>query len=83
MALIDRKMPAADLANEQFAFSSEEFDKHLRYRAVELDNGAVLMAEADRFDDVFSREELDGQGRGMERFWTEGRVEDERVRQTK
>jgi len=40
---------------EQFQFSSEEFYKHLKYRTLQIDNGAILTAPIDRFEECFQR----------------------------
>lgn len=51
-----------NLANEQFRFSAEEFNRQLPYRSVELNTGAILTAPASEFDEVFQRagENADG-----------------------
>jgi hypothetical protein len=71
-----------DLMDETFVFNRDEFDKHAHYRAVELDSGAMLVAENAAFDDVFSAEILSSQENRV-RYTTEGRVIDERLRRTR
>jgi len=73
--------PRPETFREQFQFITEEFEKHTLYRAVELDNGAFLIAEDARFDEVFNQEPLAREG--YRRYTTEGRVVDERLRKTK
>jgi hypothetical protein len=51
-----------DLANEQFRFSAEEFQRQLPYKTVELDSGAMLTAPAAEFDAVFDRGEVNDAG---------------------
>lgn len=67
------------LANDRFRFDAGEFARHLAYKQVELDNGAVLTAPAERFDEVFERTV----GRQQETFSTTGAVVDQRLRKTK
>lgn len=67
------------LINDRFRFDAEEFARHLAYKQVELDNGAILTAPADRFDEVFER----AQRRQQETFSTTGTVVDERLRKSK
>ncbi len=55
---LTRRMPRPELFNEQFRFNREEFDKHVMYRSVELNNGAVLTAENARFDEIFHKEDI-------------------------
>jgi len=67
------------LANDRFRFDAGEFARHLAYKQVELDNGALLTAPADRFDAVFEHT----QRRGRDTFSTSGTVVDQRLRKTK
>lgn len=70
-----------ELMNETFTFDREEYDLHARFRSVELDNGGVMIAEDDKFEDVFKTEALDDAGR--RRYVTEGRVVDQELRKSK
>lgn len=71
-----------ELLDETFQFDNEEFRRFVLYRGVELDNGALLMAEDSRFNQVFERQEV-VQGEGRVRFSTEGQVTNEYLRKTK
>jgi hypothetical protein len=71
-----------ELLDETFQFDNEEFRRFVLYRGVELDNGALLMAEDSRFNQVFERQEI-VQGEGRVRFSTEGQVTNEYLRKTK
>ncbi len=71
-----------DLMDEVFQFDLEEFIRQAAYHAVELDNGALLIAEEVRFEDVFDREDLNI-AEGRVRYTTEGRVVDEKLRYSK
>lgn len=75
------KVKPPRLVNERFQFDSEEFGRHIAYKQVELDNGGVLTAPADRFDQVF--EETGRRGREQRTFTTTGLVVDERLKKTK
>jgi hypothetical protein len=72
--------PRADLMNEVFDFDREEFQAHAAYRAVGLDNGAMLIAEDTRFDQIFEREYIEDD---HVRFTTQGRVLEEELRKEK
>lgn len=63
---------------EQFKFLTEEFGQHIKYRSVELNNGAMLTAEFTKFDQVFTREHV-GQSANV-RFSTEGLVVDDKLK---
>lgn len=68
--------------NERFRFSEAEFEKHISIRSVELDSGAILMAPADQFDQVFTQDTIN-QTTGKQRFSTEGKVVDERLKRSR
>jgi hypothetical protein len=72
----------ADLAADNFQFSSQEFNKQLPYRTVELNNGALLTADSSKFDDVFSKEAMPGQGNRI-RYSTVGSVIGEKLEKSK
>lgn len=42
------------LLNDKFKFDKTEFARHISYKQVELDNGAVLAAPVEKFDDCFT-----------------------------
>lgn len=50
------------LANEQFRFSAEEFQRQIPYKTVELNSGAMLTAPAAEFDQVFERAQANDAG---------------------
>ena len=80
-AAIVKAYPRPELVNESFKFDAEEFVRHTLYQTVELDNGGMLMAEAERFDEVFIAEALAAESRV--KYTTEGIVVDQRFRKTK
>lgn len=65
--------------NEQFRFVHPEFEKHIAYKRVEMDNGAVLTAMYDEFETVFSRSENEA---GEVIFTTQGEIKTEKYRKT-
>jgi hypothetical protein len=78
---LQRELPRPELLDEVFRFDKAEFEKHVLYRLVELDNGGILLAENDAFPEVFERTQVDSDGLVV--FRTEGHVVDERLRKTK
>lgn len=72
-----------ELMDEVFRFDRPEFERHVLYRAVQLDNGGLMIAEDARFREVFVREQLENVAENHVRYSTEGRVVDERLRKTK
>ena len=64
------------LFKEKFAFDGDEFVRHIAYETMELDNGALLSAPAQKFDQVFTRT-VEGQ---VERFSTTGKVIDQKLK---
>jgi hypothetical protein len=81
-AALESAFPRPDLLEETFQFDLEEFTRHAPYRAVELDNGAMMIAEDSRFPQIFRRDEANLPD-GRARYITEGRVVDERLRKQK
>ena len=67
------------LFTQQFRFNRDEFDKHLKIKSVELDNGAMMMAQADSFEEVFERVEID-QTSQTYRYSTEGQIKNQRLK---
>jgi hypothetical protein len=74
---ITRALRNPETAGDQFVFSAEAFSREVAYRSVELNSGAILTAQASRFDEVFEQEEMGG---GRVRFSTTGTVEGERLK---
>lgn len=74
--------PRAKSFEETFTFVPGEFAKFVHMRTTELDNGALLTAPTDRFDQVFTSEPV-GTMPGVFRFSTQGRIVDQRFRKAK
>ena len=81
MEAIERGLPRPELMDEAFRFDVAEFDRYIRYRMVELNTGAMLMADDAKFGEVFQSEPADGDR--MMRYSTVGRVIDQRYRKRK
>lgn len=75
-------LPRPELMSEVFRFDRAEFERHVTYRAIELNTGAMLLAEDAQFDSVFQREVIDEAARQV-RYTTEGEVVDSRLRKSK
>lgn len=72
----------AELFNDKFQFDAAEFNRHISYQTVELDNGGMLTARSDQFDKVFHKEAVKQQG-GKIRFLTEGKIVNQKFKQAK
>lgn len=67
------------LANEHFIFDKEEFLIHAAFASIELNNGGILLAPPNLFNECFHEEIID-QASQRYRFTTEGQIVDETVR---
>ena len=74
--------PNDAVRTERFRFSITEFEKHIAIRSVELDSGAILMAPADEFDKVFTKDMVN-KTTGEERYVTQGKVVDEKLKRSR
>lgn len=81
-AALEASFSRVELMEEMFQFDREEFQRNAPYRAVELDNGGLLIAENARFNQVFNEEIIDAAERRV-RYITEGHVVDERLRKSR
>lgn len=77
-----QQLPRPELMDETFIFEREEFEKHLMYRVVELDNGGMLITDDEDFEKVFEMTVVN-EAESVVRYETQGRVVDERLRKTK
>jgi hypothetical protein len=78
--VISQQLKSTRLLNAQFQFDYSEFSKHLSYKSLELDNGAMLTATIDTFDKCFIQEQIE-QDKIL--FQTKGKIIDERLRKVK
>lgn len=79
---LESAFPRADLMDEVFQFDREEFERNAPYRAVELDNGGMLVAADAQFDEIF-QQQLVHQEDNRVRYVTEGRIVNESLRKLK
>ena len=69
-----------DLFNESFIFNTQEFQKILSYKSIELDNGAFISANAFSFNEIVTISPLDGEENiGSVRVSTSGKIVNEKL----
>lgn len=73
------KVDPPRLVNEKFRFDAAEFSRHIAYKQIELDNGAVLSAPAEKFEQCF----VNTKKKDSHTFTTTGHIVDERLKTTK
>jgi len=78
---IGKELKSPRLAEEQFEFVAEEFNKLLAYRSKELSNGAMLTAPSADYDNVF-REEIVDEATHEVKFTTQGTVMNDKLKPT-
>lgn len=66
----------ASLYTKTFKFDNNEFKKRAPYRTLEIDNGAILTAPSDNFEEVFSQSQINDE---KVEYTTIGRVKDHRI----
>lgn len=71
-----------ELYEDRFRLSRDELDRHLPFRSVELDTGAILTGDEATFDDVFQKQVLCVADNRV-RYSTDGRVIDQKLRKSK
>jgi hypothetical protein len=76
---IKRELRSPASADDRFRFDFDEFNNQVGYRSIELDNGALMMAQSAEFDDVFHQEVIDKEAHAV-RISTEGKVVSEKLR---
>jgi hypothetical protein len=64
------------LADETFTFDSAEFRSVVAFKSVELDNGATLIAESEKFGQVFHERKIEDQTE----YVTRGRIVNEKLK---
>lgn len=64
---------------EQFFFLTEEFHKHIKFKTIKLDNGAMLTADAYGFESIFQRQMKE---KNEITFSTTGKVIEEKIKKT-
>lgn len=79
--LISAQLRKTSLADDVFQFNLIEFNSHLSYKALEIDNGAILTAPLDKFDACFL--ETTAESSNVSTFSTTGRVVSEKLKKSK
>lgn len=67
------------LFTESFIFDSSEFEKVFSYKSVELDNGALISANAYSFNDVFKMNRAENDESGTVHVTTSGKIVNEKL----
>lgn len=73
------KVDPPRLVHEKFRFDVTEFSRHLAYKQVELDTGAMMTAPAEKFDECFKTEHH----KDKAVFVAAGHIVDEKLKSTK
>ena len=63
---------------DQFQFKREEFSKHVKFRSIQINNGAMLTAPTGKFEECFKKEVV-AENASEYRFSTQGRIVDEKL----
>ena len=78
-AAVLSKVDPPRLVHEKFRFDAAEFSRHIAYKQIELDNGAVLSAPAEKFEQCF----VNVKRKDSHTFTTTGQIVNERLKTTK
>lgn len=78
---INKQLKSSRLTVDKFKFDLIEFVKHLSYKTVEIDNGAILTAPMEKFDECFQENELENSE--VKIFQTRGKVINEKLKKSK
>lgn len=81
-ATIDNELKSSQARQEVFRFDLDTYKSIVAYKSVELSNGALLTAEASKFDKVFQQNEVQGTKDEIQ-FSTKGRIVDEKLKVAK
>jgi hypothetical protein len=81
ISVINKQLKSIRLADDKFQFDITEFSKHNSYKAIEIDNGAILTAPVDKFDKCFK--EQGTVNSEIRTFQTSGIVINEKLKKSK
>lgn len=76
------ELPNAHVAKEKFKFDKSMFAEVVQFRTIELDNGGMMTASADNFDDVFKQTKISTKEKRY-KITTEGCIINEQLRKRK
>lgn len=79
--LVFKQLKNLAIADEKFTFDVKEFRSHISYRSLEIDNGAIISAPMETFDDCFQETKLEESG--QVEFKTIGKVKNEKLKKTR
>lgn len=79
--LVIAQLKKPSVAGEKFKFDLAEYGNQLSYRALEMDNGAILSAPMEKFDDCF--EERVAENSDIRTYSTTGKVVNEKFKKSK
>lgn len=79
--IINKQLRSTKSAHDKFTFDVDEFAKHLSYKSLEMDSGAILTAPLDKFDQCF--EEESAVNSEIRSFKTTGKVVNEKLKRGK
>ena len=77
--VVRQQVPNDGVFADRFKFSASEFSKHIAIQSVELSNGAILMASAEEFDQVFEQKVVN-QKKQEVRYSTQGQIVDQKFK---
>ena len=77
--LIISKYPNRNYLDSSFDFDKDEFKKNAVFKSVYLDNGCILTAETDVFEDMIDQEPVDEEN-GVYKYTTQGKEVDVKVK---
>ncbi|MEW6451174.1 MAG: hypothetical protein AB1490_11020 [Pseudomonadota bacterium] len=76
---IANELKSSQAMQEVFQFDAVTYKSLVAYKSVELNNGALLTADTEKFDRVFQQEPVGGRD-GEVKFTTKGKVVDEKLK---
>lgn len=77
--VVEKAFKSDALFTESFIFDSTEFTKILSYKSVELDNGALISANAFSFNEVFKMKKAENDKSGTVHVTTSGKIVNEKL----
>lgn len=80
-ALVCSQVKPVKLLNDKFQFDKDEFAKNISFKAIEMDNGAILSAQVDKFDECFQT--IPDPNSSKVTIATTGKIVNERLRTVK
>lgn len=80
-SLVVKQLKKSSVAGDKFQFDLVEYSSHLSYKALEMDNGAILSAPMDKFGECF--QEQVAEGSDIRTYSTTGKVVNEKLKKGK